>query len=135
MSRYYCADGVSTVLLVEDDIETREMMARTLGKAGWVVSEAGNGQEALDMMSDLQPQLILLDLMMPVMDGFDFLAELRAGPEWQQIPVIVITAKDLTADDRDRLAGKVEEVLEKNAYTREQLLERVSEAVACMQHQ
>ena len=54
----------------------------------------------------------------------------RARPEWQQIPVIVITAKDLTADDRDRLAGMVEEVLEKNAYTREQLLERVSEAVA-----
>ena len=70
---------------------------------------------------------------MPVMDGFGFfLAELRARPEWQHIPVIVLTAKDLTAEDRDRLAGKVEEVLEKNAYTREQLLERVSEAVtAC----
>ena len=81
-------------------------------------------------MADLQPRLILLDLMMPVMDGFDFLAAMRARPEWQHIPVIVITAKDLTADDRDRLAGRVEEVLEKNAYTREQLLQRVSEAVA-----
>jgi len=70
--------------------------------------------------------------MMPVMDGFDFLAAMRARPEWQHIPVIVITAKDLTGDDRDRLAGRVEEVLEKNAYTREQLLQRVSEAVtAC----
>ena len=66
------------------------------------------------------------------MDGFDFLAELRARPEWQQIPVIVLTAKDLTADDRERLAGKVEDVLEKNACTREQLLQHVSEAVtAC----
>ena len=132
LSRYYSADCVSSVLLVEDDIESREMMARTLEKAGWEVSEAGNGQEALDIMSDLQPRLILLDLMMPVMDGFGFLAELRERPEWQQIPVIVITAKDLTGDDRDRLAGRVEEVLEKNAYTREQLLQRVSEAVtAC----
>ena len=132
LSRYYRADGISSVLLVEDDIETREMMARTLDKAGWVVSEAGNGQEALNIMAGLQPRLILLDLMMPVMDGFGFLAELRARPEWQHIPVIVLTAKDLTTDDRDRLAGKVEEVLEKNAYTREQLLERVSEAVtAC----
>jgi len=130
LSRYYKADGVCSVLLVEDDIETREVMARALEKAGWAVSEAGNGQEALDIMSDLQPRLILLDLMMPVMDGFDFLAELRARPEWQQIPVIVITAKDLTADDRDRLAGNVEEVLEKNACTRDELLERVSEAVA-----
>ena len=118
------------MLLIDDDTETREMMARTLGKASWVVSEAGNGQEALEIMSDLQPRLILLDLMMPVMDGFNFLAELRARPEWQHIPVIVITAKDLTADDRDRLAGKVEDVLEKNACTRDQLLESVSEAVA-----
>ena len=130
LSRYYCADDICPVLLVEDDIETREMMARTLDKAGWAVSEAGNGQEALDSMADLQPRLILLDLMMPVMDGFNFLAELRARPEWQHIPVIVITAKDLTADDRDRLAGKVEDVLEKNACTRDQLLESVSEAVA-----
>jgi len=130
LSRYYSADGASSVLLVEDDIETREMMARTLEKAGWAVSEAGNGQEALDIMSDLQPGLVLLDLMMPVMDGFDFLTAMRAQPEWRHIPVIVITAKDLTGDDRDRLAGKVDEVLEKNAYTREQLLEHVSEAVA-----
>lgn len=81
-------------------------------------------------MSDLQPGLILLDLMMPVMDGFDFLTALRARPEWQHIPVIVITAKDLTEDDRDRLADRVDEVLEKSAYTREQLLERMSKAVA-----
>ena len=130
LSRYHSADGASSVLLVEDDIETREMMARTLEKANWAVSEAGNGQEALDIMADLQPRLILLDLMMPVMDGFGFLAELRARPEWKNIPVIVITAKDLTADDRERLAGRVDEVLEKNACTREQLLEHMSGAVA-----
>jgi CheY-like chemotaxis protein len=69
LSRYYSADSASSVLLVEDDIVTREMMARTLEQANWAVSEAGNGQEALDIMADLQPRLILLDLMMPVMDG------------------------------------------------------------------
>ena len=130
LSRYYSADDICPVLLVEDDIEAREIVARTLEKAGWTVSEAGNGQEALDIMSDLQPRLILLDLMMPVMDGFEFLALMRARPEWRHIPVIVITAKDLTGDDRERLAGRVEDVLEKNAYTREQLLQRMSEAVA-----
>jgi signal transduction histidine kinase/DNA-binding response OmpR family regulator len=131
LSRYYCAeDDTCPVLLVEDDAETREVMARTLEKAGWTVSEAGNGQEALDIMSGLHPRLILLDLMMPVMDGFDFLTAMRARPEWQHIPVIVITAKDLTADVRDRLNGRVEEIVEKSAYTREQLLQRVSEAVA-----
>jgi signal transduction histidine kinase/CheY-like chemotaxis protein len=130
MSRYYSDGETCSVLLVDDDAETRHMMARTLENAGWTVSEAGNGQEALDIMPDLQPRLILLDLMMPVMDGFGFLAIMRARPEWRHIPVIVITAKDLTGEDRDRLTGMVEEVLEKNAYTREQLLERVREAVA-----
>jgi len=72
----------------------------------------------------------LLDLMMPVMDGFGFLAEMRARPEWQDIPVIVITAKDLSNEDRSRLSGCVEEVLEKNAYSREQLLKQIREAVA-----
>ncbi|RKZ71658.1 MAG: hypothetical protein DRQ48_02850, partial [Gammaproteobacteria bacterium] len=130
LSRYYCTDGNCPVLLVEDDVETREIMAHTLEKAGWKVSEASNGQEALDMMDDVQPQLILLDLMMPVMDGFGFLAEMRTKPEWQDIPVIVITAKDLTNEDRSRLSGCVEEILEKNAYSREQLLKQVREAVA-----
>ena len=131
LSRYYCAEeDTCPVLLVEDDTETREVMARTLVKAGWTVSEAGNGQEALDIMSDLHPRLILLDLMMPVMDGFDFLTVMRARPEWRHIPVIVITAKDLTADDRNRLTGRVEEIVEKSAYTHEQLLQHVSEAVA-----
>jgi signal transduction histidine kinase/CheY-like chemotaxis protein len=131
LSRYYCAEeDICPVLLVEDDIETREVMARALEKAGWTVSEAGNGQQALDMLPNLQPKLILLDLMMPVMDGFDFLAAMRAQPEWLHIPVIVVTAKDLTADDRDRLSGRVEEIVEKSAYTREQLLQHVGEAVA-----
>ena len=127
---YYSAADNSAVLLVEDDTETREIMARTLKKSGWAVSEAENGQEALDILGSLEPRLILLDLMMPVMDGFAFLAALRARPEWQHIPVVVVTAKDLTEDDRERLNGMVEEVLEKNAYTREQLLERMREAVA-----
>jgi len=130
LSRYYCPDGNCPVLLIEDDVETREIMGHTLEKNGWKVSEASNGQEALDMMADVQPRLILLDLMMPVMDGFGFLAEMRTNPEWQDIPVIVITAKDLTAEDRDRLSGCVEEVLEKNAYSREQLLKQIREAVA-----
>jgi PAS domain S-box-containing protein len=130
LSRYYRAEGNSSVLLVEDDTKTREIMARTMKKAGWSVSEAGHGQEALNVMESTQPDLILLDLMMPVMDGFDFLAAMRARPQWKDIPVIVITAKDITAKDRDKLSGRVEEIVEKNAYTSEQLLLHVSETVA-----
>jgi CheY-like chemotaxis protein len=70
--------------------------------------------------------------MMPVMDGFGFLAEMRVRPDLQHIPVIVVTAMDLTPDDRQRLSGQVEQVLEKSPYTREQLLEYVRDAVvAC----
>lgn len=130
LSCYYCTEEICPVLLVEDDVEARRIMAHALEKAGWNVSEASNGKEALDMMPDLQPRLILLDLMMPVMDGFGFLAEMRIRPEWQDIPVIVITAKDLSREDRSRLSGCVEEILKKNAYSREQLLKQMREAVA-----
>jgi len=130
LSRYSHVDGGSKVLLVDDDVEGREMMAHNLEKAGWVVSEAGNGQEALDIMDAAQPQLILLDLMMPVMDGFGFLSAMRARPDWQHIPVIVITAKELTGEDRERLNGMVVEVLEKSADTSDDLLQRVREAVS-----
>jgi CheY-like chemotaxis protein len=111
------------VLLVEDDQPTREMMVRTLEKAGWQVSEAGNGREALDQLDRQKPKLILLDLMMPVMDGFDFLLEMRANAEWQDIPVIVLTAKDLTDEDRRILSGRVEQVVEKGACSHAHLLE------------
>jgi hypothetical protein len=130
LSHYYCTEKTCPVLLVEDDVEARRIMVHTLERAGWKVSEACNGREALDMLPDVQPHLILLDLMMPVMDGFGFLAEMRAMPEWQHIPVIVVTAKDLSRADRARLSGCVKEVLEKNAYTRDQLLKHVHEAVA-----
>jgi signal transduction histidine kinase/CheY-like chemotaxis protein len=130
LGRYVCDGDICPVLLVEDDTKTREIMARTLKKAGWTVSEAENGQEALDIMESQPPRLILLDLMMPVMDGFGFLAAMRERAEWQHIPVIVVTAKDLTKEDRERLAGTVEEVVEKRGYTRDQLLGHVRDAVA-----
>lgn len=119
---------MSRALLVEDDADARTMMARTRAREGWEVAEAGNGQEAMQMLADVSPQLILLDLMMPVVDGFEFRTRLRSTPDYRHIPVIVVTAKNLTDDDLRRLNGQVEEVLSKNAYTQEQL--RVSEAVS-----
>jgi CheY-like chemotaxis protein len=68
--------------------------------------------------------------MMPEMDGFEFIVELRKREAWRHIPVVVITAKDLTDDDRQRLSGSVERVLLKGAFTREELLARVRELVA-----
>jgi PAS domain S-box-containing protein len=130
LERYRCETGPCPVLLVEDDTDTREMMARTLEKFGWTVTQAANGREALDVLEHDVPRLILLDLMMPVMDGFDFLMEMRARPEWETIPVIVVTAKNLSDADRNLLSGKVAQVLEKGAYTRDELIRLVRNLVA-----
>jgi CheY-like chemotaxis protein len=118
------------VLLVEDEDKTRELLRRMLKKEGWLVTEAQNGRVALERVAEKPPGLILLDLMMPEMDGFQFLEELRKQPRWRSIPVVVITAKDLTAEDCDRLNGRVESILQKGAYSREELLGEVRRAVA-----
>jgi PAS domain S-box-containing protein len=127
LARYHAPDSPSPVLLVEDDTDTREVMRRMLDKAGWQVLAAGNGREALDQLAKTRPGLILLDLMMPVMDGFDFLLEMRANQDWRDIPVIVLTAKNLTESDRQLLSGKVEQVIEKGATSHEQLIELLHE--------
>ena len=118
------------VLVVEDDAEMRELLQRFLQNEGWVVVEAQNGREALDRISENKPGLILLDLMMPTMDGFEFLEELRKHTAWLSIPVLVITAKDLTAEERRRLDGRVNKILQKGAYSREELLAEVRDLVA-----
>jgi CheY-like chemotaxis protein len=121
------------VLLIEDDETTRDMMRSMLEREGWKVTEAANGREGLERVAESQPNVILLDLMMPEMDGFEFVVKLRRHPEWSDIPVVVITAKELTVEDRQRLNGSVEKVLLKGAFSREELLARVREHVsACV---
>jgi CheY-like chemotaxis protein len=134
LGKYRCEAPRCSVLLVEDDVTTREMMRRMLEKEGWTVAEAENGREGLARMAESEPQLILLDLMMPEMDGFEFLTELRQNPAWRTIPVVVITAMDLTPEDRQRLNGSVTQILQKGAYSRDELLEEVRQLVlSCLQ--
>jgi CheY-like chemotaxis protein len=116
---------VRRALVVEDDLATREMLGRLLQREGWAVDEAANGRVGLERVAAGPPDLILLDLMMPELDGFGFVEQLRARPEWRTIPVLVITAKDLTAQERLRLNGWVEQVLQKGAYTRTELFSEV----------
>ena len=117
------------VLVVDDDAVTRDMLRRTLQGEGWTVAEAGNGLEALVRLSEQAPSLILLDLMMPEMDGFQFVDELRARDDWRSIPVVVMTAKDLTQADREQLNGHVERIAQKGLYSRERLLREVYDLV------
>jgi CheY-like chemotaxis protein len=101
------------------------MLVRNLQKEGWQTAVAGNGQLGLAAIEQVIPQLILLDLMMPEMDGFEFLTELRKRKGCERIPVVVITAKDLTPEDRRRLNGQVARILQKAATTREEMLAEV----------
>jgi signal transduction histidine kinase/DNA-binding response OmpR family regulator len=117
------------VLIVEDDPDTRAILKTALEKDGWTVEQAENGRVALERARSGVPGLILLDLMMPEMDGFTFLEEFRRLADTKSTPVIVLTAKDLTADDRKRLAGSVERIVQKGANT-ESLLTQVRDLVA-----
>ena len=121
----------SSVLIVEEDPSIRNTTRSILEREGWKVSEAENGALALECMQKERPTLVLLDLMMPEMDGFEFADLMQLHPEWQSIPLIVVTAKDLTADERRTLSGSVQTVLHKPG-SRDALLSRVRDIVkAC----
>jgi CheY-like chemotaxis protein len=117
------------VMVVEDDPDTRELLARTLDRSGWDVVTADNGKIALEAMHSGRPDLILLDLMMPEMDGFQFVAALKQIPEWRSIPIVVVTARDLSEDERRELNGQVAQVVSKQSYERDALLEEVRKLV------
>jgi signal transduction histidine kinase/CheY-like chemotaxis protein len=125
LRKYKCAHPPCPVLVVEDDAPTRELMKRTLASAGWSVCEAANGRDALALVGKSRPDLILLDLMMPEMDGFQFVEQLRDNPAWREIPVVVVTAKELTSDDRERLSGHVRTILQKGALSHEELAREI----------
>jgi signal transduction histidine kinase/DNA-binding response OmpR family regulator len=125
ISRYRIPGETESVLVVDDDEAVRDMMTRTLEKAGWDVDAAEHGEAAIAQLAQRRPTLILLDLMMPVMDGFDFMVELHANPDWRNIPVVVLTAKDLTDEDLRVLGGRVEEIVEKGAWSHERIVELI----------
>jgi GAF domain-containing protein/CheY-like chemotaxis protein len=118
------------VLVVDDDADFRDLARRMLEREGYAVIEADNGRAALDRLRDATPGVILLDLMMPEMDGFDFVAAVRANAAWRSLPIVVITAKDLSPEDHERLNGYVARVLQKGALSRETLLGEVRDLVA-----
>jgi signal transduction histidine kinase/CheY-like chemotaxis protein len=125
LKKYTCPCPPCPVLLVEDDQKTREVTRTILEKEGWKVREAENGRVALESMERERPGLIVLDLMMPEMDGFEFVARVRKKLEWRSIPIVVLTAYDLTAKERRRLNGYVETILRKGGDSREALLHQL----------
>ena len=116
----YPPDG--HVLLVEDDPVLREIMTRMIEHEKYPVTVAENGLRALELVKQNLPKLIVLDIMMPVMDGFQFLGELRQRKEWENIPVVVLTAKTLSPEEREFLSARTASVLQKGASIRNDVI-------------
>jgi len=120
-----------SLLLVEDDKTTREMVQRLLEKEPFEIETAEHGRAALDYLAHASPlpAVILLDLLMPVMDGFQFLARLREREEWRPIPVIVLTAMELSPTERALLLSNAKCILQKASTDRTELIDKIRAAL------
>jgi len=119
------SDHILTVLIVEDDELTRSMLSSLLTKKGWNIRTAINGADALISVKEISPDLILLDLMMPEVDGFQFLKILRTEEQWESIPVVVLTARNLSEVERNTLSNDAQNILQKGAYDKDYLLDQI----------
>jgi signal transduction histidine kinase/DNA-binding response OmpR family regulator len=128
--RALCGAAVGRILLVEDDAVARATIRQALEREGWEVTEADNGRVALERLAAGLPDAIVLDLLMPEMDGFEFVAELRSRRDSRQVPVLVVTAMDLSDEDHRRLNGEVERVIRKSGQPRDALLHELGLALA-----
>jgi CheY-like chemotaxis protein len=122
LSRLQRLDGNTDVLIVDDDPVTRDVLRRSLSREGWIVREATNGAEGLEQLAKARPAVILLDLMMPEMNGFEMLWMLRQNSNWRDVPVVIITSKDLSREELDWLRGHALEIFQKGAYARSELV-------------
>ena len=130
LDKYLVPQAQSWILVVDDDASAQQMLGRLLAREHRLFKTAENGQQALDLLSTSGlPDIIFLDLMMPDMNGFEFLQALRARSEWQSIPVMVITSQDLTAEDRQSLEHSVQGVYQKNISDLQELVEDVHELI------
>lgn len=130
LSRYLGGAQGRQVLVVEDDANTRELLCRALEGNGAQVGEAAHGLDGLRWLAaNGAPDLILLDLMMPEMDGFEFIEALKRDEAYARVPVIVVSAKDLDDEDRARLSGGVVRILEKSGLHNEALLQLLQQYI------
>lgn len=123
--KVYNTNAQSSVLVVEDDLNSRQLLREMLEIEGCLVIEAVNGREAFEKLEQITPDIIFLDLMMPEVDGFTFVERFRKEAKWNNIPIIVVTAMDLTAEERQRLDGSIKQVIQKASYTRKELLQHI----------
>ncbi len=118
-------EDAPVLLLVEDDASTRDVLQRTFEREGWMVEVADNGRDGIAKLAEGLPAMVVLDLMMPEVDGFAFIEELRARPDWDRIPVVVLTALILSEEDRKRLNGRVQRIIRKGDVRRTEVVSEI----------
>lgn len=117
------------ILVIDDQLHNRTLLEKILEKEGLAVVSAENGKVGLECMANCEPALIFLDIMMPVMDGFEFAEKLRENPAWRKIPIISVTAFDLTAEQRLRLCRSVDTIISKEDLEPALLMEKMRNAL------
>ncbi|HEX6546532.1 MAG TPA: response regulator [Bryobacteraceae bacterium] len=129
LTRFRGHKNPGSALVIEDDFDARRILSSALRTEGWKVDEAENGRVGLACIQHSKPSLILLDLMMPEMDGFEFVAKLRELPENRNIPIVVLTAKEVSAEERSVLNGQVAKVVQKASLKIDDLLTELSQLI------
>jgi len=105
-----------TVVAIDDDPLAIELVRASLEPEGWTVLGAATGQEGLALIRERQPSAVLLDLLMPGMDGFEVVEALRADPDTKTVPVVILTSKSMTQQDKERLQGRITYVARKTEF-------------------
>jgi len=124
------ADRYPRILVVDDFSDARRLIRRILQSQGdYTIFEAASGRDAIQLAGQELPDLIILDLMMPEIDGFAVLDALKANPETSSIPVIVVTAKELTPEETERLRGQIQSLLQKGEFMNDEFIDEITSLI------
>jgi CheY-like chemotaxis protein len=123
------ADDDSSILLVDDDVRTLELLQETLRSAGYETQAVPNGARALDVLASKLVGAVVLDLMMPGMDGFEVIRHIRHNPALKDLPIFVITAKTLTQNELTLLNSETQALIQKNGPWHQQILSEIGQAI------
>jgi len=115
-----------TVLVVDDEPDARDLVVAMIEGCGYQIQTASNGREALQQIARIRPDAIVLDLLLPEMDGFEVIHRMSLNPQWRSIPVILLTARDLSHEERRALDIGTARVIQKGTFTRDELLAELS---------
>lgn len=123
------SDAIGRVLVVDDDMDALDLVVAMIEESGYEIQTARNGRSALEEIGNTPPDAVILDLMLPEIDGFEIAHRLSLNPEWREIPIIMLTARDLTHEERRALARGAVRIIQKGNFTRDELLAELSLAM------